>query len=1374
MRPAAALRRRAGRRRSRRALPTGSDIPYGRDRASACPLRFAAATPPDRSDGSPPVDYSLEDSSVHVPPPALPRDSGDRRVSCLQQRAPAAPALTDPKEILTKSVTHAQGRQVHPPHGRRERRRQAGPDRDRQAGRPGPQGHERRGRCRHRQQEGAHQLHARRRSSASPADIIVDRQRHLHKGQPARAEVHEVDVDEQRTTRARCATDPQKTIDEINKFLNTPGVAPTKQADEKCGDKDCYHVSMNLTERAARRRHAAGLAPAPPTGTGTVDVWVQKNDLRPAKVTIAANAGDQGNVDRRPDDHELRRQPVTINPPAESDIGAGRELISRGSRASVLEARPGRPGGLLDVPALRRSPERGGEAGATYNERVSPATGRSRRKPPSTSPRRAGRRSRSCGPDPSDCRPRGAGLPERAAAAGLRAGRGALDLGSLRTDARGRHRRSVAAALLRRTRVPTVPCRTARRPDRPRRRPRILAEVRRPVRGPTRPRSRRWRRGSSRRLNPEQARAVTTTDGPLLILAGAGSGKTRVLAHRVAYLVGVKGVRPWQILAVTFTNRAAGELRERIIGLVGEPGRDVQAGTFHAICARVLRRDGEAIGINRRFVIYDTEDQTTLMKQILKAEDMPATGEFRPSVILGAISRAKNEMVDPAWAGGDGRQPARPDGGPARAGSTTSGSRAVGALDFDDLLLEAVRLFDEAPEALAALPGTLAVPPRRRVPGHEPAAVPVGQGARPSAPQPRRRRRRRPVDLFVARRRPAQHPRLRARLARRDGRQARAELPLDAADPRRRPRGRLATTPRARTRSSGPRTPAAGRSSASRPTTRKRRPSGSRARSRRSSAARGSAAHAARRRRGGRADAAAGHRGDVPDERPVAARSRNRSCATASATSSSAARGSTSGARSRTRWRTCGCCARDTDASASSGSSTCRRARSATRRSKRCARTRPRDGGRRLGRHRAGAAGGSPSLAPRTRSCARGFVGARPAAAGAGRRAAAARAARRRSSSSRATGRCWPTAREEGEERWANLLELREVTTRYDDLSPEDALDRLLEETALVADQDAYEGDEGRGHADHAPRREGPRVPGRVHRRPRGRRVPARARARATSASWRRSAGSRTSGITRAKRRLYLSHAWRRATWGMGRMSRAVAVPARDPGRADGRPAAAAGRRRATTSGHDLDLVFGARRTTRFGHARSRRPAAAPGGRAAAGPGAPAPGEAFRPSRDLAAKREAYARRAHRQARSSRRACDRATARPADAAPRHGPPAPDRPRRAPVPRRRPRPPAPLGRRHRRDLQADPRRRGGHGRLPRPVGRPQDAARQHRQPRTGRLRTRVTVQAPAHRPGLVEAAAKLGRRGRAVMQSSRRAHGPTRYHEQDAPEISDAE
>ena len=201
-------------------------------------------------------------------------------------------------------------------------------------------------------------------------------------------------------------------------------------------------------------------------------------------------------------------------------------------------------------------------------------------------------------------------------------------------------------------------------------------------------------------LNPEQARAVTTTDGPLLILAGAGSGKTRVLAHRIAYLVGVKGAKPWSILAVTFTNRAAGELRERIISLVGEPGRDVQAGTFHSLCARVLRRDGEAIGIDRRFVVYDTEDQQSLMKQLLREEDLPLTGEFRPSAVLGAISRAKNEMLDATFLAENAvnhreRTIAR------LAVRYEQRLRKVGALDFDDLLLKAVVLFDEAPDVLA-------------------------------------------------------------------------------------------------------------------------------------------------------------------------------------------------------------------------------------------------------------------------------------------------------------------------------------------------------------------------------------------------------------------------------------------------------------------------------------------------------------------------------------------------------------------------------------------------------------------------------------------------------------------------------------------------
>jgi DNA helicase-2/ATP-dependent DNA helicase PcrA len=202
------------------------------------------------------------------------------------------------------------------------------------------------------------------------------------------------------------------------------------------------------------------------------------------------------------------------------------------------------------------------------------------------------------------------------------------------------------------------------------------------------------------RLNPEQARAVTTTDGPLLILAGAGSGKTRVLAHRVAYLVGVKGVRPWQVLAVTFTNKAAAEMKERILALVGEGGRDVAMGTFHSLAARVLRRDGAAIGIDPRFAIYDVDDQTGLMKQVLRDLELAGTGELRPAAVLGQISRWKNDLLAPddalksaqgyleqIYAKAYERYQAR--------------LKQAGALDFDDLLNEALRLFEEAPAVLA-------------------------------------------------------------------------------------------------------------------------------------------------------------------------------------------------------------------------------------------------------------------------------------------------------------------------------------------------------------------------------------------------------------------------------------------------------------------------------------------------------------------------------------------------------------------------------------------------------------------------------------------------------------------------------------------------
>ncbi|HEY7025418.1 MAG TPA: UvrD-helicase domain-containing protein [Candidatus Limnocylindrales bacterium] len=202
------------------------------------------------------------------------------------------------------------------------------------------------------------------------------------------------------------------------------------------------------------------------------------------------------------------------------------------------------------------------------------------------------------------------------------------------------------------------------------------------------------------RLNPEQARAVTTTQGPLLILAGAGSGKTRVLAHRVAYLIGVKGVKPWQILAVTFTNKAAAEMRARILALVGEQARDVAMGTFHSLCARVLRRDGSAIGIDPRFTIYDTDDQTSTIKLVMRDLDLLQHSEMRPQALLNQIGIWKNDLIGPdaAETAARGYQ----EEIAARAyRSYQARLKAASALDFDDLLNEAVRLFEQAPGVVA-------------------------------------------------------------------------------------------------------------------------------------------------------------------------------------------------------------------------------------------------------------------------------------------------------------------------------------------------------------------------------------------------------------------------------------------------------------------------------------------------------------------------------------------------------------------------------------------------------------------------------------------------------------------------------------------------
>ena len=727
-----------------------------------------------------------------------------------------------------------------------------------------------------------------------------------------------------------------------------------------------------------------------------------------------------------------------------------------------------------------------------------------------------------------------------------------------------------------------------------------------------------------RALNPEQARAVTTTDGPLLILAGAGSGKTRVLAHRIAYLVGVKDVAPWRILAVTFTNKAAAELRERIISLVGEGGRDVQAGPFPALCARVLRQEGEAIGISRRFVIYDTDDQQALMKQILRDEDLPLTGEFRPSVVLGAISRAKNEMLDPTFLA-DNAANHRERLIARLATRYQERLKRAAALDFDDLLLEAVRLFDEAPQvlakyqerwrylhvdeyqdtnraqylwvkALAAKYGNLAVV------GDDDQSIYSWRGADlrnildferdwPTATVVKLERNYRSTQLILD----AAHAVVSRNTARKD-----KQLWTDIAGGAKIQRFEAYNEEE-------------------------------------------EAEWIARQVEGlvGGRGTALTRRADE-DERDQRFRAQDiavmyRMNAQSRAIEESFLRYGIryqliGGTRFYARREVKDALAylrilrSDTDSvsferiinvpARAIGDKTVEVLRATA------AATDPTTGepSTTWAAIERAARGEVEGLAPRTRNALAEF-------------AALVRRLRSRvgvlalpelldevleASGYRAM---LADGSEDGEERWANLLELRSVTTRYEDLTPEDALDRLLEETALVADQDSYEGDSDAVTLITLHAAKGLEFPVVFIA---GLEEGLFPHSRALDDERQLEEERRLAyvGITRAKRRLFLSHAWRRATWGMGQ----AAVPSRFlleiPAELMIGPRL--GGLDEPDRDLDLDLVFGSRRTTRFG-----TPLRGGGGAAyrqgSGRPGAPGPGEAFQPSRDLAARREAFA-----------------------------------------------------------------------------------------------------------------------------------------------------
>ncbi|MEO8230365.1 MAG: UvrD-helicase domain-containing protein [Chloroflexota bacterium] len=735
------------------------------------------------------------------------------------------------------------------------------------------------------------------------------------------------------------------------------------------------------------------------------------------------------------------------------------------------------------------------------------------------------------------------------------------------------------------------------------------------------------------RLNPEQARAVTTTEGPLLILAGAGSGKTRVLAHRVAYLVGVKGVRPWQILAVTFTNRAAGELRERIVALVGDAGRDVQTGTFHAVSARVLRRDGSAIGLDPRFVIYDTDDQQTLMKQLLREEDLPTTGEFRPSAVLGAISRAKNAMLDAdaleeVALNHHERIVAR------LARAYQARLRAVGALDFDDILLEAVRLFQESPEVLARYQEkwrylhvdeyqdtnkaqylwVRALAERYHnlaVVGDDDQSIYSWRGAdlrnildferdQPNATVVKLEQNYRSTQLILD----AAH----AVVSRNEGRK---DKKLWTENPGGRPIQRFEAYNEEEEAEWIARQVEELTGGSRSILTRKADDEEGRSNPRDIAVmyrtnAQSRAIEEAFLRYGIRYQLIGGtrfyQRREVKDalaylrilrsdtdtvafERVINVPSRGVGDKTIEALRVAVAAGAGAAEAAETGER-----------------------------------------GTFWGALEAAADGRVEGIVTRTRTALAEFV-------------AFLRAMRSRigvlplpelldAVLERSGYRAMlADGSEEGEDRWNNLLELRSVTTRYDDLSPEDALDRLLEETALVADQDSYEGEADAVTLITLHAAKGLEFPV-VFIAGLEEGVFPHSRALDDERELEEERRLAYVGITRAKRRLYLSHAWRRATWGMGGAS----VPSRFlleiPAELMVGPSLVADIGEHADGPLDLDLVFGARRTSRFG-----TPIRAGGGAYRQGsgtPGAPIPaagdaGTGFRPTRDLAAKRDAYA-----------------------------------------------------------------------------------------------------------------------------------------------------
>ncbi len=283
-------------------------------------------------------------------------------------------------------------------------------------------------------------------------------------------------------------------------------------------------------------------------------------------------------------------------------------------------------------------------------------------------------------------------------------------------------------------------------------------------------------------LNDAQRRAVEALDGPVLVLSGAGTGKTRVLTARLAHILATGRAFPGELLAVTFTNKAAREMRARLDAMTGRAADGVWLGTFHAIAARILRRHAETVGLKSSFTILDTDDQLRLAKQIIEAENIDER-RWPARLLLALIQRWKDRGLGPD-------QVPRADSGKFADGRAVELYRryqerllTVNAVDFGDLLLHNLALFTGEPFNPCRLPAAVPLSPGRRVPGYERRPIFVAAALGAAAAQPVRRRRRRSVDLQLAGCGNRQHPALRKGFSGGGNHPARAELPFDAAHP---------------------------------------------------------------------------------------------------------------------------------------------------------------------------------------------------------------------------------------------------------------------------------------------------------------------------------------------------------------------------------------------------------------------------------------------------------------------------------------------------------------------------------------------------------------------------------------------------------------